>query len=860
MHFHQPARSYCLVSLALCLSNLVAGHSHYSSPVSAEEGPVVTTCPGRTINYITQTLPKLCLTSAWTSSTPPARSAGISQDGGSYDTGSAPDIQYDTSHDPPLHPAAAESSTHPEEIAAEPVSTPFMSFEDWKEMMIRQTGQDPHDLRHRQPIRDRAPPDSVNAGLGEEDEISLNFDGYIRDMENHGESIDDSLAENGPPYQVEETVAFDDGRPSVHRSKDAGKTCKERFSYSSFDAGATVLKSSPGAKNAKAILVENKDSYMLLECSAKNKFVIVELSDDILIDTIVLANFEFFSSMIRHFRISVSDRYPVKTERWKELGHFEARNSRDIQPFLVENPQIWAKYVRVEFLTHYGNEYYCPVSLLRVHGSRMLDSWKDSEAGRDDEGHIEDHPEQANDHTEALDAKAHSSEELVEPEPSTVVLPSPAASLQCPFEPKPNVLQMDTSMCKANLEINQELNATKKSEAHTQEVEEIINSEGNFTKQGEEQLSRHVHHSYSTSSILGDTATPTTMSYPNTPSTVTTTLGDDVTSHTNVSVESSVTTSRSSVSTTNLTPVNSKPASQHGSVGKNRTSATTTASAASPTIQEGFFKAITKRLQQVETNLTLSLKYVEDHARHVQDTLQKNENKQTSKVAIFLENLNQTVLAELRSVREQYDEIWQSTVIALESQREQSGREIVALSTRLNLLADEVIFQKRMAIVQAVLLLSCLLLVIFSRGVSIPSFVPVLEQTEDDPFGTPNPHSFQPRVVYRPELEIPKDSKAVFDCQQHMDYRPVAMAPQEVPANDGLPRSQDCLGQPTATIRQYQRLSPPLTPGNLDSSTDSNNTLSSHDPISIPFRSVTSQQQTTTRKPLPALPENPSSP
>ncbi|PHH69688.1 hypothetical protein CDD80_6562 [Ophiocordyceps camponoti-rufipedis] len=178
-------------------------------------------------------------------------------------------------------------------------------------------------------------------------------------------------------------LSYDDA--VVRRSKDAGKTCKERFSYASFDAGATVLKSAAGAKNARAILVENKDSYMLLECAVPLKYVIVELSDDILVDTVVVANFEFFSSMIRHFRVSVSDRYPVKVDKWRELGVFEARNSRDIQPFLVKDPQIWAKYIRIEFLTHYGNEYYCPVSLLRVHGSRMLDSWKDSETGREED-------------------------------------------------------------------------------------------------------------------------------------------------------------------------------------------------------------------------------------------------------------------------------------------------------------------------------------------------------------------------------------------------------------------------------------------------------------------------------------------
>ncbi|QUC19495.1 uncharacterized protein UV8b_03736 [Ustilaginoidea virens] len=275
------------------------------------------------------------------------------------------------------------------EPVAEPVAKSFMSFEDWKEIMLRRTGQDPQNLGFRKPSErvsgNRYLPDSEHAGFGEEGEISLNFETYT-DNGGHGSSSADVTDRDNVENEKTRQHLDEDGKAAtVHLSKDAGKTCKERFSYSSFDAGATVLKTSPGAKNAKAILVENKDTYMLLECDSKSKYVIIELSDDISVDTIVLANFEFFSSMVRHFRVSVSDRYPVKMEKWRELGIFEARNSRDIQPFLVENPQIWAKYVRIEFLSHFGNEYYCPISLLRIHGSRMLDSWKDSEPGRDED-------------------------------------------------------------------------------------------------------------------------------------------------------------------------------------------------------------------------------------------------------------------------------------------------------------------------------------------------------------------------------------------------------------------------------------------------------------------------------------------
>ncbi|CCJ31528.1 unnamed protein product [Pneumocystis jirovecii] len=140
---------------------------------------------------------------------------------------------------------------------------------------------------------------------------------------------------------------------------------KERFNYASADCAASVLKANAEAKGVAFILSSNKDRYMLNKCSANNKFVIIELCNDILIDTIVL-----------DFRISVSDRYPVKRSLWKELGIFTAMNIKDIQTFTITNPLIWAKYLRIDFLTHYGDEFYCPVTLLRVYGTTMIEEFK----------------------------------------------------------------------------------------------------------------------------------------------------------------------------------------------------------------------------------------------------------------------------------------------------------------------------------------------------------------------------------------------------------------------------------------------------------------------------------------------------
>jgi hypothetical protein len=627
--------------------------------------------------------------------------------------------------------APATKATEEEE-QEDLATSSFMSFEEWKEMMLRKSGQDPAQIKqHDKPKRehkghrDGADGHADLDSLGDDGEISLDF-GALSDkvseltVAKSGESAPQPSAE-----PQEEQVLLDDGKMQYYRSKDAGKTCKERFSYSSFDAGATVLKTSPGAKNAKSILIENKDSYMLLECHTKNKFVIVELSDDILVDTVVLANFEFFSSMIRRFRVSVSDRYPVKLDKWVELGTFEARNSRDIQAFLIEHPQIYTKYIRIEFLTHYGNEYYCPVSLLRVHGTRMLDSWKEPDNGRDDDE--PDVPTVATPEDEVPDVSSAESEltqEAAEPSRATENIPVLSAgvvppvseanhsqwSSVFPFDRSTDTCCIEQSMAELPTPVTNQPIAREDGSSvsvtdrptHT-DAPSPKSSGATSVSAGTENPPR------TSSSSSSSTPTPQVSSTDPAAGSRTPTASTRAKQQQQPSNKANAAEAVSSLSTVKTVPSSST------TITKNKTS-TPTASSASPTVQEGFFKAVTKRLQHLETNTSLSLQYIEEQSRFLQDALQRMEKRQVSRIDSFLDSLNKTVFAELRNVRAQYDQIWQSTVIALESQREQSQRETVALSERLSLLADEVVFQKRMAILQSVLLLAALVLVIFSRG------------------------------------------------------------------------------------------------------------------------------------------------
>ena len=755
--FHVVVAAIAALGLAGPGRHAVAHAAEAGSSSAATAG----LCESRTINYITHTLPQQCLRTSWSSANAslPAAAAAEATDravsptlpGGPEATGVNGTLPGQPGEKPSQPGAADEADKKREDEAADIqdlATSSFMSFEEWKAIQLKKAGQDPADLQARRKAEPKggeaypAPSNGDLDSLGDDGEINLEFDVL-------SEKVSEMTASAGSSTDVRETraddaVLYDDGRTQYYRSKDAGKTCKERFSFSSVDGGATVLKTSQGVKNPKAILVENKDSYMLFECRMDNKFVIVELSDDILVDTVVLANFEFFSSMVRAFRVSVSDRYPVKMEKWKDLGTFEARNSRDIQPFLVEHPQIWARYVRIEFLTYYGNEFYCPVSLLRVHGTRMLDSWKESEGGQDDDDEtpepigIEEAPPPPQ--VEAGEAAPSDASVVDEGEveyvsevgmsPWRPVFFAEGLNETCwtssPTTEEPTQVSPAPAAETSSGADAETASATADLPAPASNGSEPVRTSAPPVPSGETASAPPIQAANATSVSppapppSRDAASNSTESAPSPaqPSASPKTPAADppgskpVASKAFISKPPPPPPPPPKQGTTTVIPKSSPPPQQ---AAKNRTASAGQA-VASPTVQESFFKTVTKRLQLLESNTSLSLQYIEDQSRFLQDALLKMERKQIARVHSFLDTLNGTVLSELRTVRTQYDQIWQSTVLALETQRDQADREIVALSDRLGLLADEVVFQKRMAILQAALLLSCLALVIFSRA------------------------------------------------------------------------------------------------------------------------------------------------
>ncbi|KAL8139526.1 hypothetical protein V2J09_005547 [Rumex salicifolius] len=156
----------------------------------------------------------------------------------------------------------------------------------------------------------------------------------------------------------------------IHRVEPGGA----EYNYASSGKGAKVLEFNKESKGAPNILVKDKDKYLRNPCSAEEKFVVVELSEETLVSTIQIANFEHYSSNLKQFELLGSLVYP--SDSWVKLGNFTAGNVRHAQRFPLPEPQ-WVRYLKLNLLSHYGSEFYCTVSSLEVYGvdavERMLE-------------------------------------------------------------------------------------------------------------------------------------------------------------------------------------------------------------------------------------------------------------------------------------------------------------------------------------------------------------------------------------------------------------------------------------------------------------------------------------------------------
>jgi hypothetical protein len=233
----------------------------------------------------------------------------------------------------------------------------------------------------------------------------------------------------------------------------------------------------------------------------------------------------------------------------------------------------------------------------------------------------------------------------------------------------------------------------------------------------------------------------------------------------------------------------------------------------------------------LESNSTLSLLYIEEQSRILRDAFNKVEKRQLAKTSTFLENLNITVLNELKEFREQYDYVWKSVAFEFEHQRMRYHQEVHSLSAQLGVLADELVFQKRVTMIQSIMVLCCFAVVLFSRGsvgtymefprvqrmvarsYSLRSSSPPFESPSASPGSTRPTSSYQEHSAHRRNLS---DSSSSQDSPNSPEVAYVPPTPtsdvsrefEEVEKSPQSP-SPDLMSVPTLGTPQFRSHSTP---------------------------------------------------
>lgn len=147
----------------------------------------------------------------------------------------------------------------------------------------------------------------------------------------------------------------------------------DRFNYAAFDAGAKMISSSDEMKKASSLLVNDDDRYMMVPC-ANDKYFVIQLKEEILIDTIAFANLEHYSSGVKEFELLGAATHP--TTEWFSLGRFSAvdKNAQQVFPVITSE---WVRFVKFRWLSHFGEEYYCTMTYIRVYGRTALEDLRD---------------------------------------------------------------------------------------------------------------------------------------------------------------------------------------------------------------------------------------------------------------------------------------------------------------------------------------------------------------------------------------------------------------------------------------------------------------------------------------------------
>ncbi|KAF9464215.1 UNC-like C-terminal-domain-containing protein [Collybia nuda] len=583
-------------------------------------------------------------------------------------------------------------------MSPEPVGDEvFLSFEEWKakQFVIQEQAK----AKERSDVLNRYL--NGSKGSGDSREVAS------------PSSVDSPI--EGEPLYTDETAKSQLTEPLSPHFR---VPLTDRFNYASLDCSARIHASHRSAKSASSILSSKRDRYMLSPCnprSGEKKFIVVELCEDIRIDTVQLANFEFFSGVFKEFSISVIKTYTGKDDdEWTLAGTYKAKNVRGVQSFHPPTSlRDFYRYIRIDFVSHYSNEFYCPVSLLRVYGLTHLEQWKwdmweeQSRAKRDEKDKAVDPQfppptvQIVMDGTMSLNASPNIVETGVTTDASenattmdiaskpptqlsdSITMLTPSLSVTMAGNTKPGALVVSGSIGPA----------TRSSKSTTPSAASTTNAinESSTTIQNSSSLPLHPI-SKSTPTALSSTKTLSTQrnqvskpslensAMPNTVSSLPrTTTSITVPFSSSAMISSSVHTTPSNVASA---PVISPPAITIGGGG------------------ESIYRTIMNRLTALEANHTLYTRYLE---------------QQTSGVRDVLKRLGEDI-GRLEGIGRAQAVTFQRAVNEWEARQRKLQMDYGELMLRIEYLSDEIVLEKRLGIAQLCLLLAVLVFMGLTRG------------------------------------------------------------------------------------------------------------------------------------------------
>ncbi|CAO1637241.1 unnamed protein product [Sympodiomycopsis kandeliae] len=571
---------------------------------------------------------------------------------------------------------------------------------------------------------------------------------------------DSEAPSTGPEISSDSPMA-QSAIPAVRDPASMLKTLRHRWNFASMDCAAVVHRTNPSAKFASSILSEKKDRYLLSPCpdvsggDSKGNYVIVELCDEINIDTIVLANYEFFSRMFKRFKISVAQSLSSskESEGWHELGIFRARNLRGVQVFqAVKNKtpsSRFFRYVRIDFLEYYGNEFYCPLSLLRVYGLTQMDDYRReeeeerkaaqaaAEAAAEAEkrsqylaigdGEYYDEEEEDDDLEVEEDYDEHEMENLRRKAANTSQLEDtwdaiwngnpiarPLQTQPQPSAPEEHWIDYSAGHASSPSSSSGPPGVAEASTAQQQQQQQPLQSAS---------VSAPASSPPSPPPSPSKGASPSPVCVPS--------EGprprDDLLSKVKQDETCSSSLSRST------SPSQTMKASSNGRATPSAHHAHTSSSAhyspppvnngnghgsasSSSSGSESIYRTITKRLNALEANATLSLQYIEHSGQALREVFRAMEKRQETRLIEMLRLLNSSNWKQIETLKRKQSVDLQKAIFEFDLHRREIDLEKNHLSNQISLLTNEVYFERRLGIVQLILLLGLFSFMLLTRG------------------------------------------------------------------------------------------------------------------------------------------------